>query len=272
MSEVLYRYSEKDFEIEHKLTNLPHNDHLMHTHDTIEILYFISGDCYYLVEGTKYRLKTGDIMIMRPLETHHLVVCSSKVPYERIVANIHPDLLGLFDPESEILTHLLNRPLGNLNRFDSTVFSHTLCSESFSMIATLGRHMNRIDLLSRILLVLSEAERVAKRLNPELKKDNTGDRLIDYVNQNLFKEISLKRLSEVFFLSESQVNRIFKKNTGSSVKQYISAKRLLTARNRIRAGEPSVKVSEDCGYNDYSTFYRSYYSRFGCSPQEDRKA
>lgn len=271
MTENLLRFREKNFQLHHKIDRIPPNNSIMHAHDDIEVYYFISGDCYYLVEGTKYRLKTGDIMIMRPLEAHSLIVCSDKVPYERIVANVNPDLLKGLDPDGQILSHLFGRPLGTLNRFDSAVFSHSLCSDSFAMIATHGHDMGRLDLLSRVMLVLTEADRAIKRLSPEQRKDNIGDLLIDYVNQNLFRNVSLQQISDVFFLSQSQINRIFKKNTGSSIGQYIAAKRLLTARNRIRAGEPAVKVSEECGYRDYSAFYRSYCTKFGCSPQEDKK-
>ena len=80
MSEILFQYHAKNLHITHKLDPVPGRQNPMHAHDDIEIYYFISGDCYYMVEGTKYRLKTGDIMIMRPLEAHHLVVCSEKVP------------------------------------------------------------------------------------------------------------------------------------------------------------------------------------------------
>ncbi len=271
MTENLLKFHENNFRLQHNIDRTPPNNSVMHTHYDIEVYYFISGDCYYLVEGTKYRLKTGDIMIMRPLEAHSLLVCSDKVPYERIVANISPDLLKAFDPDGRILTHLFERPLGALNRFDSAMFSHSLCSDIFAMIATHGHDMSRLDLISRVMLVLAEADRTTKHLDPELKKDNIGDLLINYVNQNLFKNISLQQISNVFFLSQSQINRIFKKNTGSSIGQYIAAKRLLTARNRIRAGEPAVKVSEECGYRDYSAFYRSYCTKFGCSPQEDKK-
>ncbi len=272
MPETLLKFREKNFQIQHKLDVIPPNTNIVHAHDDIEIFYFISGDCYYLVEGSKYRLRTGDIMIMRPLEAHHLVVCSDKVPYERIVANINPVMLKGLDPSQQILSHLFNRPLGTLNRFDSAVFAHSLCSECFAMIATHGHDMGRLDLISRVMFVLTEADRAIKRLNPELRKDNIGDLLINYVNQNLFRNISLQQLSDVFFLSQSQINRIFKKNTGSSIGQYVAKKRLLTARNRIRAGEPAVKVSEECGYRDYSAFYRSYCTKFGCTPQADKNS
>ena len=273
MTETLFEFNANDFCIFHKLDRVPPSTHnTMHTHENIELYYFLSGDCRYLAEGTEYPLYKGDIMIMRPLEAHHLLVCSGTVPYERIVANIQPDLLSNLDPENLILKHIFERPLGRLNRFDTAAFTHTRCADVMTEIATYGREMCHIDILSRLLFVLSEIDRASKHISYNPKKGNIGDRIIDYVNENLFKDISLKQISEVFFLSQSQINRIFKKSTGSSVGQYITAKRLITARNRIRTGEAVIKVSEECGYEDYSSFYRSYKARFGCSPQEDKRS
>lgn len=270
MTEFILHYQQDNFRLDHKIDIVPPGDSQSHTHTGIEILYFVSGDCYYIVEGTKYRLKAGDIMIMKPSESHNIVFCSYKVPYERIVVSLNSKLIKSIDPDGTMLKHLMNRPLGTLNRFDSALFSHSLCADSFAMIAANGQDMNNLDILSRIMLTLAEADRAIKRLRPEVKKDHIGNRLVDYVNQNLYRNISLQQISDVFFLSKSQINRIFKKHTGSSIGQYVSSKRLLAARNRIRAGEPAVKVSEECGYRDYSSFYRSYCAKFGCCPQNDK--
>ncbi len=35
---------------------------------------------------------------------------------------------------------------------------------------------------------------------------------------------------------------------------------------RLGQGEPLIRVSEDCGFQDYSTFSRAYKKRFGASP------
>ena len=126
-----------------------------------------------------------------------------------------------------------------------------------------------IDVIPRVFLILSEVKRVLKKSVAKSPKKNTADIIFDFVNLNLFKKISLKQISDTFFISQSQINRIFKKQTGVSVGKYIATKRLLSARHRIHAGEPAVKISEECGYSDYSVFYRAYVNQFGCSPQKD---
>lgn len=52
--------------------------------------------------------------------------------------------------------------------------------------------------------------------------------------------------------------RRFKAETGYTIHGYLTEKRLLLARERIRAGEALGQVSEACGFQDYSTFSRAY--------------
>ena len=69
--------------------------------------------------------------------------------------------------------------------------------------------------------------------------------------------------------SVSQLNRVFKSATGFSVWEYITGKRLASARNLIRAGVPATHAFTSCGFNDYSSFYRLYVKKFGVPPKAD---
>ena len=70
----------------------------------------------------------------------------------------------------------------------------------------------------------------------------------------------------MFFISKSQLCRLFKKATGSTLWQYITIKRLTKARLMLREGEKPTKVCFACGFNDYSTFYRAYIKYYGHGP------
>ena len=107
------------------------------------------------------------------------------------------------------------------------------------------------------------------RLSDIAESPDVAKQLIEYVNKNLYEPLSLNSLSERFFLSQSQLNRLFRRATGTSIWEYITIKRLITARNRIRVGEHAGKVCISCGFKDYSSFYRMYKARFGVSPKQD---
>ena len=270
MHETLFQYSLPDFRVSHTRTERPEYDPKMHTHGHYEIYFFLSGICHYLVEGTRYSLRPGDIMIMRPFEAHTCVVLSPDVPYERMVCNINEQFILELSGDNSFLDAFHNRPLGVANRFSDSDFGHSLCSDSFQTIIQREPGISREELVARLFLILCEARRVTETVTASTRSKRIATQIIDYVNSNLYTPLSLESLSQEFFLSKSQINRIFKNNTGSSVGQYVAIKRLLAARQLIRSGEAVSAAAAKCGYGDYSAFYRAYKNQFGISPQKDR--
>ena len=46
------------------------------------------------------------------------------------------------------------------------------------------------------------------------------------------------------------------------------ALRVTHARRMLREGAPAVEVGRDCGFSDYSTFYKAFRAQTGLSPQQ----
>lgn len=258
------------------LEDAPQNICPMHTHDMLEMYYFLSGDCTYLIEGTPYRLKPHDLIFKRPLEAHKLIVNSSDTPYERIGITIPIHLFDSLGDDVRLFDAMMQRPLGTNNRFTADDFGNSLYVDIMTQIAQRGETMTRAEFLSHIFLILTDADRVLKQKNSAPKHDSrvtsVGIQLIEYINEHLYTDITMKEVSDKFFLSYSQINRIFKQNTGSTAVRYITSKRLLTARDRIRHGVAPAEACFSCGYSDYSTFYRAYIQYFGHSPKCDQGA
>ncbi len=271
MHKVLWVHDFGDFCCSHTIDEPPENNCPMHTHEFMEIYYFISGDCTYTIEGTAYSLKPHDLLFKRPLEVHKLTVNNVDTPYERMGISLPLDFFQTLDPENTLFSPMMTRPLGTGNRFTSADFGHTLCTEMMDRLAKNGGEMNRAEILSILLFVVAESSRVLRNKTATKRTSSTATKLIDYVNDNLFDNISIAQISRKFFVSQSQINRIFKANTGSSLYQYITTKRLLTARNYIRSGIPAAEACYTCGYNDYSSFYRAYMKRFGHTPIIDKE-
>ncbi len=269
-----YNMKFDDISIHNTLTEHPENeDFQMHAHDRVEIYYFISGYCCYTVEGSEYVLKPGDVMVMQPSEAHFLRVMGD-MPYERTVIHFFPELFKEYDPKGLLMKPFFDRPLGKLNRYSRDDFLSGLyqqCFESINPETPMGIKLETQGKLFCLLCELYKAYYMKKdRLEDAQNNDvETVVQLIDYINKNLYEPLSLSRLSDEFFLSQSQLNRLFKKAMGTSVWEYITIKRLIASRNRIRAGEHAGKVCISCGFKDYSSFYRMYKARFGVSPKQD---
>ena len=52
--------------------------------------------------------------------------------------------------------------------------------------------------------------------------------------------------------------RKFKNETGYTIHNYITSKRLLMARSLISQGMPVMKAAQASGFHDYTTFVRAY--------------
>lgn len=92
--------------------------------------------------------------------------------------------------------------------------------------------------------------------------------VIRYINEHLKEELSIEMLSEHFYISKYHMMRQFKEETGYTIHNYITEKRLLAARNMMLAGIGATKACYECGFKDYSTFSRAFKAHMKTKPSE----
>ena len=237
----------------------------MHTHTTAELFCFVAGNARYHIEGNSYLLQPGDILLMRPAEAHY-VEQDPNSPYERICLNFEPGILGELDPQQNLLRPYYDREPGKRNLYRLPGSDLVQIRSYLDQILKTG---DRLKAVANLILLLRQLDSFFEKGNNEAAQtDSLEYRIIRYINDNLEKELSVGELCDVFFISRAQLCRRFKKITGTSVGKYISAKRLILARDLLLRGKKPTEVYSECGYQDYSTFYRAYASYFGCSPKQ----
>ena len=70
----------------YKTDNPTQNMFHRHIHNDFEILYFVSGDADFIIEGNICRLNKGDLLLIKPRVYHYLRL-RSNTKYERFVIN-----------------------------------------------------------------------------------------------------------------------------------------------------------------------------------------
>ena len=243
----------------------------MHAHEKYEVLVFLSGDGSFFVEGNEYPLRSGSVMLMRAGESHCLHIKSTE-PYERIGIHFDQDLFASIDPAGDLLKPFLQRKLGSGNRFFLPDLAACL-QPVLALDQDTPKRTAYFTILGFLLSVLAQTSAIFlesgddQSVNADLGKHYD---IIEYVNQNLDQDLSLEGIATRFFLSKSQLSRLFKRMTGSTLWDYILIKRLLLARTLIRSGESVSAACARAGFREYSSFYRAYRKRFGTSPNQDR--
>lgn len=98
------------------------------------------------------------------------------------------------------------------------------------------------------------------------------NRVIDYINSNLNRQISIDELSTLVDLSTYHFHRIFTASMGESVGKYILRRRLERAANILLSNPVAIKdVAYDWGFSSVSSFCRSFKRHFGVSAEEYRR-
>ena len=105
-----------------------------------------------------------------------------------------------------------------------------------------------------------------RRGAPRPAGNPTVEEIVRYLNAHLSESITLDDLSARFFISKYYLNTVFKKYTGTTVMNYVTHKRLAAARQSIRRGTPPTDAAQECGFGDYSAFFRAYKKLYAQPP------
>ncbi len=92
-----------------------------------------------------------------------------------------------------------------------------------------------------------------------------------FIDNNLDKELTREALAEQVYLNQDYLARIFKKEIGESIVNYITGKRIAVAREYLEKTNESVNsVAIKVGYDNFSYFTKLFKERVGMTPKEYR--
>lgn len=96
--------------------------------------------------------------------------------------------------------------------------------------------------------------------------------LQNYIKQNLSKRLTREELAKYVHLNESYLSRLFHKETGLSLSDYILQERMKKAGELIaETDEPIYEIANQLCYDNFSYFSKMFKRVFYITPQEYRK-
>ncbi|GAA6184860.1 hypothetical protein NBRC116595_21080 [Aliiglaciecola sp. NS0011-25] len=99
------------------------------------------------------------------------------------------------------------------------------------------------------------------------KVDRRIGATIAYIEQNIANKLQIKHLAKIACLSETQLKKLFKQQTGTTVMKYVTTLRMEKAQALLRHTDyPLQLVGERVGFSDLSSFSRKFSSYFGLPP------
>ena len=247
------------------LEDAPNWFNIQHSHDFCEILYVAGGAGEAILEGKKFRLAPGDLVVVNP-GTLHEERSDAKAPLRLIFLAIRDFAVpGL---PAGCLSQEKYRVLScGEYRYKMDIYLRELLQETSSQIEFYQEISQ--GLVSALLVLVMRLIRI----NPEDEAALSQEcqKIKEYLDQNFTSPITLDSLSESVYISKHYLSHLFKEQTGVSPIKYLTSKRMEKACELLSETElPVSEVSKAVGYENPLYFSQVFKRIYGISPVKYR--
>lgn len=246
----------------------------LHHHDFYEIYFLMSGDVTYTIESRLCHVMPGDLLLISPRELHQIRIQAELAAYERYVLWLAPHMLDRLSTDQTDLRRCFGEEqiaCGNLLKLRPE--ERTLAQSLFQRLwqetgeTGYGAELMGTCLLTELLVLIN---RLAdqKDSRTEARTNQAVSQAVDYIHLHYGEPLSLSMLADRFYVSKYHLSHEFNRQIGTSVHRYILKKRLLISRQMLAQGKAPGDIAGDCGFGDYTGFYRAFRAEYGLSPRE----
>ena len=119
-----------------------------------------------------------------------------------------------------------------------------------------------------------EGERLAEILRPEESGSENAIAVVKkYIADNISLKIQREELAKIVYLNPDYLTKLFRKQMGVTLGEYILQKRLALAKQLLLNTNLSIlDISERVGITDASYFIRTFKKQIGVTPQQYRES
>lgn len=254
-----------------------------HRHDCIEMVYVTSGAGVTAVNGCHYPVVRGDLYVMNARDTHAFASEHSFNYYNIMFKET------LFSPRE--LTELHRFPL--FSQWFNVETGRERKQKKYSFPPPAGdrieRHLDEIavelrrqrpgyQLLAKsqfaemliYILRSTGTETAGFDLNDNLSGHAVA-KALSYINRHYREQLTVAMLARAAGISPSYLGERFRRETGTSLFDYICRLRIEKARQSLEESDaPISEIAAELGFCDTSYFSRSFHRFTGISPRQYR--
>lgn len=244
-----------------------------HWHNSLELVYMIEGTMTVIFENRREVLCSGEFNIVNSRVIHSVLSEKNKA----LVLQIPKEILRKFIPNIELYTFAVNlnpvndvektrlekmkrifidmhviydiRPEGYLLRFNSLLYELL-----FSLVHS---YSNK--------LVQKEFDRNEGHFEKVIP-------VMNYLKEHYREKCRVSELAEHFGYHEDYIARIFKKQLGMTIMEYVYAIRITKVYiDLINTDRTVNEIFEEHGCTNYKVAMRHFKEKYGCTPKEKRE-
>lgn len=235
-------------------------DTTKHVHNGIEFLLVIKGSLTVEKNGEVYNLKPNDIILINNREVH-----SIKSNSDNLAISLHIDNEFLEDNCNDLLRNYYICNSAREEQQDHEKFKPIRQSLTQIMLLMFKKDfgyelqiMSKIySLLNHVILnfPISKQGITAQKHDVDLRMD----RILSYINDNFYEDISLSQLAKDEFISIHYLSKLFKSKVGVNFSDYITELRIDHALKELISSDiPINKIALNSGFSNIQSFNREF--------------
>lgn len=240
------------------------------THNFWECLYILNGQLRVTADERVYVLEGGNLVFHKPLELHK---------YDVLSENGADILVFSFDLVGEICDFFEGKVI-RLNLRQKELINDI--SSHIDALIKNGEKKSKhtIELLEEHPILMQEIAEEIKLLFLQIYADHKTAKLyenkdsivfknlVSHMKENITNNVTIKDLSEKFYISESTIKRIFKKNAGMGVHAYFLRLKIAEASKHLNVCHSVNETAQEFNFKNISYFSTVFKREMGVTPTE----
>ena len=232
----------------------------LHVHSLAELVIPTRGTAVLTIDHVRYTLSPGDSAIIFPLVPHSYDELSKDS--EGLAAIFPPDII----PEYASTFHGLQPENPILPAAKSSVDLRL----TVDRLCRLNMEENLPLCIAYLHVLLATVlHNLTYRPVYDYSERDLGHRILTYISDHAFEEITLESASRALGISTSHLSHFFSERMHTNFRRFINAIRIEKARLLMRDPNLSLtEISDACGYTNMRTFRRAFQQELGCLPSD----
>ncbi|MGG4484038.1 helix-turn-helix domain-containing protein [Paenibacillus illinoisensis] len=248
-----------------------------HWHQCCELLLVFGGSGTVVINNQTYPIREGKLFVFQPFEIHKVYAkATDDLPYDRTVVHLNhvhiEPYLRLFPKRQELFDRLCySRDMERAFELGEHFEDVRQCMEDYERFAHDDRGATQEEITVFLLRLLSSLEKIIPETRShspvQRRSEEYSERIMGWIEANYMENDILNKLADELHLSRSYISRLFKKETGSNLSEYLTAKRIKVAAHLLESTTTPVEnIAHQIGFQNVSHFISCFKKTYRLTP------